>query len=550
MLKLIGKYRYELLFAGILIIYLINMFLDVMEVDAAQYANISMEMSYNKSFLQVFFRGEDYLDKPPLLFWMSSLSFLLFGISNFAYKLPSVLILLLGIYSTYRFAKLWYDKKTGMHAALILASSQAFFLITNDVRTDTALVGLVIFSVWQISLYIRKGNWINLILAAFGTGGAMLAKGPIGLVIPAVAIGTDLILKRDWKTIYKYQWLIFLGIVAVILLPMSYGLFMQFDLHPEKFVYNLQGPSGLRFYYWTQSFGRITGENYWDNDAPFFFFFHTILWDFQPWVLFFIPAIGVGIYRLINNRFKVDQNNEIINLSGFILILLALSLSKFKLPHYIFPIFPFAAIITASYIINLAENTFIKFGKVIFGILQLEWVAAALIFVFVFPPHNFLIPSIGICLLGLTWWIFLKQHGKDRIIVPILITAIGFNFIMSMHFYPNLLEYQGTAKAGKLFREQKNPEDELYVMLFWENAIDFYARKNTKTLERDQLAGMPTGSWLFTNQQGHDEINQFQLPLKQIAVFDYYKVSALKLKFLNKNTRDMTLRKVYLFERE
>ena len=549
MLKLIGKYRYEFLFAGILIIYLINMFLDVMEVDAAQYANISMEMSYNKSFLQVFFRGEDYLDKPPLLFWMSSLSFLLFGISNFAYKLPSVLILLLGIYSTYRFAKLWYDKKTGMHAALILASSQAFFLITNDVRTDTALVGLVIFSVWQISLYIRKGNWINLILAAFGTGGAMLAKGPIGLVIPAVAIGTDLILKRDWKTIYKYQWLIFLGIVAVILLPMSYGLFMQFDLHPEKFVYNLQGPSGLRFYYWTQSFGRITGENYWDNDAPFFFFFHTILWDFQPWVLFFIPAIGVGIYRLINNRFKVDQNNEIINLSGFILILLALSLSKFKLPHYIFPIFPFAAIITASYIINLAENTFIKFGKVIFGILQLEWVAAALIFVFVFPAHNFLIPSIGICLLGLTWWIFLKQHGKDRIIVPILITAIGFNFIMSMHFYPNLLEYQGTAKAGKLFREQKNPEDELYVMLFWENAIDFYARKNTKTLERDQLAGMPTGSWLFTNQQGHDEINQFQLPLKQIAVFDYYKVSALKLKFLNKNTRDITLRKVYLFER-
>ncbi|HPE58538.1 MAG TPA: hypothetical protein PK904_19185, partial [Bacteroidales bacterium] len=325
--------------------------------------------------------------------------------------------------------------------------------------------------------------------------------------------------------------------------------YMQFDLHPEKFVYNLQGPSGLRFYYWTQSFGRITGENYWDNDAPFFFFFHTILWDFQPWVLFFIPAIGVGIYRLINNRFKVDQNNEIINLSGFILILLALSLSKFKLPHYIFPIFPFAAIITASYIINLAENTFIKFGKVIFGILQLEWVAAALIFVFVFPAHNFLIPSIGICLLGLTWWIFLKQHGKDRIIVPILITAIGFNFIISMHFYPNLMEYQGTAKAGKLFREQKNPEDELYVMLFWENAIDFYARKNTKTLERDQLAGMQTGSWLFTNQQGHDEINQFQLPLKQIAVFDYYKVSALKLKFLNKNTRDITLRKVYLFER-
>jgi 4-amino-4-deoxy-L-arabinose transferase-like glycosyltransferase len=100
------------------------MLLDVMELDAAQYANISMEMSYNKSFLEIYYRGADYLDKPPLLFWLSSLSFMLFGVGNFAYKLPSVIILLLGIYSTYRFTQMWYSKQIASFAALIFASTQ------------------------------------------------------------------------------------------------------------------------------------------------------------------------------------------------------------------------------------------------------------------------------------------------------------------------------------------------------------------------------------------------------------------------------------------
>ena len=129
-----------------------------MDIDAAQYAVISMDMSRTKSFLHLYLQGHDYLDKPPLLFWMSSLSFILFGISNLTYKLPSVLIGILGIYSTYRFAKLWYSEEKAILSSLILASSQALFLITNDVRTDTILLGLVMFSVWQLGAYLKTTN--------------------------------------------------------------------------------------------------------------------------------------------------------------------------------------------------------------------------------------------------------------------------------------------------------------------------------------------------------------------------------------------------------
>jgi 4-amino-4-deoxy-L-arabinose transferase-like glycosyltransferase len=109
--SLLYQYRYIFCFGALGIVYFLNMFPDVMEADASQYAAISWEMLENGSYLQVFQRGLDYLDKPPLLFWLSSFSFKLFGVSNFTYKLPAVLVILMGIYATYRFTLHWHCKE-------------------------------------------------------------------------------------------------------------------------------------------------------------------------------------------------------------------------------------------------------------------------------------------------------------------------------------------------------------------------------------------------------------------------------------------------------
>ena len=140
-----SRVRYYAAIAGILLIYFLNLFIDIMDVDAAQYASISREMLDTNSWLQVFHRGADYLDKPPLLFWLSAVSLKIFGIHSFAYKLPSVLILLLGMFSFYKLALLFYDRKTSAAALLIVATTQAWLQITNDIRTDTILIGMLFF---------------------------------------------------------------------------------------------------------------------------------------------------------------------------------------------------------------------------------------------------------------------------------------------------------------------------------------------------------------------------------------------------------------------
>ncbi len=507
MKEFLWKYRYYLLFGGIFVVYFLNFFIDIMEVDAAQYSVISMEMSWTKSFLHVFEHGKDYLDKPPLLFWSTAISYLTFGISNFSYKLPSVLITLLGIYSTYRFAKMHYRKEIAIAAAFILASSQALFLITNDVRTDSMLLGLTMFSVWQMSAYLSTRKPLHFILLAFGIAGAMMSKGPLILVILAAAFGTEFLLKKQWRNIFNPRWILLLLIVAVLLFPMCYGLYTQFDLHPEKTVYGLEGPSGLRFFFWTQSFGRITGENYWSNDSGYFFFTHSILWDFQPWIFLFIPALFLKIKQCFQHiGKKIVSSDEFITLGGFVLIFIALSLSHYKLPHYIFVLFPFASIITAQFIYRLSDDVRSKVARWHFGFMQLFWIAALGILTIVFPVEQVFLPILLTGLFVLSWFAFRMLRGRtERMIYPIIIIAIGFNLVMATHFYPNLLSYQASSVVGQEIRE-KNLDVSLYA--YESHAIHFNARRFIPSWDTAELLEAEKGSLVFTTQAGFEEIDE------------------------------------------
>ncbi|MGL5889472.1 MAG: ArnT family glycosyltransferase, partial [Bacteroidia bacterium] len=130
-----------------LLVFAAALSVDVMDVDAAQYFGISRDLLSSDNWLEIKDRGHDYLDKPPLLFWLSALSFKIFGVSNWAYKLPSFLFAVLAVFSTVRLGQLLYDRKTGLLAGLMLASCLGVFIITNDIRTDTILLGSVSFAV-------------------------------------------------------------------------------------------------------------------------------------------------------------------------------------------------------------------------------------------------------------------------------------------------------------------------------------------------------------------------------------------------------------------
>ncbi|MEO1417763.1 MAG: glycosyltransferase family 39 protein [Bacteroidota bacterium] len=542
------RYIWALVFLGV--IYLLNMRIEIMEVDAAQYASISLEMMESGSFLEVYHRGDDYLDKPPLLFWLSALSFQIFGVNELAYKLPSVMVLLLGLYALFRFTRMWYDKETALLATTILGFTQAFFLITNDVRTDGLLTGWVIFAVWQLSSFIRSGSWGNLILGSLGVGLAMMTKGPIGLILPGAAIGADLLLKRQWKVIFHPQWLIFLLIVGASLIPMCIGLYQQFDLHPEKEVYGLEGPSGLEFFFWTQSFGRITGDIYWDNGAPSYYFFLTMLWDFQPWVLFFFPAWGIGLYRLVLSKFRVADTAEYMSLGGFTLGFLMLSLSNFKLPHYVFPLFPFAAILTARYILQLNGKLLQRLSYAQWGLMQIFALAVGAYFILGFPDGQILLPLVCLGLLGLAWWIWLKEQAQVRLLTSTLLVVFMLNLVMTVDFYPKLLSYQATNQVGRKVLAAQKAQDQFFFYKVYGQGLDFYAQRINQWVDWGKIPSYPPGTWILTNEEGLSDIEGMKTHYRIIETYYDYNVTSIKLPFLLAASREEMLKPLYLLEKE
>ena len=276
-------------FASLLLVYLVGFGIDVMDIDASQYAAISREMMLSGSYLQVFELGKDYLDKPPFLFWVSAFSMKIFGINNFAYKLPSLLFSLLAIFATYKFCLLYYKKEIALMAAVILASCQAFFLINHDVRTDTILMSWVIFSIWQLACWFKTDKIIYFFLGCAGIAGGMLTKGPIALLVPIFAFGSHFILMRNFKMFFKWQYILGVVVIAVLLLPMCYGLYQQFDLNPQKTVNGKTGVSGLRFFSGHKALGVSPANLPGIIIKIYFFFFKIYFGDFCPGYSYLSP---------------------------------------------------------------------------------------------------------------------------------------------------------------------------------------------------------------------------------------------------------------------
>ncbi len=544
------RYKYLLIFSGILIIYFLNLFIDVMDVDAAQYASISMEMSQTDSYLEVYHRGLDYLDKPPLLFWLSSISMKIFGYSNFAYKLPSFLLAILGVYSTFRFARLHYSRQIAIMAAVILATSQALFQITNDVRTDTNLLAFVIFSVWQLSAFLQTNKWKHLIFGFSGVALAMLAKGPIGMVAVVAALGTDFLIKREWKHIFNWKWLVGILVVAIWLVPMTYGLYNQFDLHPEKTAYGIKSPSGVKFFYWTQSFGRITGESSWKDDTSFFFFFHSILWDFQPWILFLVLGLITTVRSFFDRTSQkfAEYRKEYITLGGFVLVFLALSLSRFKLPHYVYVTFPFAAIIAARYLAGLQRSIAAVAGQLFFN--SLFWIILLVGSVLIFSPPNILLPVI-LGILFIVWWaviVNVKVHA-NKIFFATIVTGIAFNLNLSWSFYPQLIHgYQGSSTAGKMAWKH-NKQGAFFWYRAHDHTLDFYSKHIIDGRNLNTLSAMNSGDWVYTNSEGYRDILRDSLPFKVVTPLNDFPVAQLTLPFLLRESRAAHVDTCYLLER-
>ncbi len=549
-----NKNTFWLILSAIIGVHIIGAFsIPLMDIDAAQYASISREMLERNSYLQIYDLGKDYLDKPPMLFWLSALSMKIFGIYDWAYRIPSLLFLGVALFATFQFAKLKYNQTIAYLAVLVLASCQAFFLISHDVRTDTMLMGWVALSIWLIAKWAASNKWSDFIWAMVAIAGGMMTKGPIALVVPVLAFAPQWFFEKKWTYFFKPIYLLGILVIAVLLIPMSWGLYQQYDLQPGKLINNIPIKSGLRFYYWTQSFGRYTGENYYREMSYPTFLLENMFWSFLPWIFIFLWAFVAKAVTIVKEGlFKVGA--ERISFFGFLLTYLVLSRSQAQLPHYIFVVFPLAATLVAAHLAPLLEKSdrlsvavkwFYRFHLFLFFILLL---AMGLIINIPFGKMGWW----GVFILFGTFFymlnLFMSKKGLvQKWITMSLVLMIGLNLIMNSFFYPNLLKFQwGNQLVNMASAQNLDIKKVASYKIPNSYAFHYYGQHIFPVIKDSSL--LKEGQWLVADS----------LPAKQVMV-DFpnskilykgnrFHVTLLTLQFLNPATRAAELTPFVLME--
>lgn len=534
------------------LVYLVGLFIPLMENDSAQHASMAMKMVLNNDFLHIYKGNAPYLDKPHLHFWFSAWSMQLFGINQVAYRLPALLFLALGAFYTFKLSKLLYPQ-SGHIAALLFLVSQTIILSGHDVRTDAVMTGAVIIGVYNLVAFLREGKWVHAVGGGLGMAMALGSKGMVGVGIIGLFVLCYLLYSREWRGLLR--WNLALVVLSFVLgiAPVVYAYYVQFDLNPDLIVHGRQGVSGVRFILWDQSFNRFSGDDFGATNSDYLFFFHSLLWMFIPFSLPLYGAIFRKSAGLLKHGFKRMPNYEFLTIGGFWTVMLVFSFSEFKLPHYLNSMIPMLSVLGAAYLMELYRRESQVETKV-YLFFHCLLIAAGLALIgyisgVAFPPQNgfqyFALVLVGLGMVWLVRMLFSKHHVVVRYIYSGVLFAVTLNLFLNSQLYPALAQYQA---GWQVARELKADDgslamspDEILLLDHYTNwTLDFYTATNIRRVPEREVA-LLKGQYLLVKSKDLERMQGEGLETETLMEAYQYRITQVKPAFLNPDTREAQL---------
>ncbi|MFA6085314.1 ArnT family glycosyltransferase [Mucilaginibacter sp.] len=543
-----NKPFYLILFVLALVVNFIGIGIDFFSDDPGLYASISRALIYKQDLLQLFSYNANWLDKPHFPFWAIFVSFKLFGVSVWAYRLPALLFFLLSLLYTYLFARRFYTKEIAVTAVLIVMTAQHVLLSNVDVRAEPYLMGLIIGSIYHIARLYERYTLADLLLATLLTACAIMTKGIFVIVAIYGALLGQLIFQKKFTDLFKAKWWLLFLATFIFTLPELYSLYVQFDMHPEKIVFGRHNVSGIRWFLWDSQFGRFvnSGPIVQQKSGDVFFFIHTLLWAFAPWCLFFYYAL----FKTLKSIWQKVKLAEYYTLSGGLFLLLLFSLSRFQLPFYTNPIFPLFAIITAPYFYRQLSRLGDAYWKII------QWIGVVLLPLITIAIHIYLKPAgnawfIADCLLfgAISFFIIIKVSPLRQKAFLLNCCAVLFaNFYMNTTFFKILASYCGQITAASYVNQPQNNGQHIYSVNASNNIFQFYCKRPVDFVAIDEFKNFPSGqkSIFYFSQPSIDYLIKNHVDFKVIKTFTNYPQENILPAFINKETRYKVLDRVYL----
>jgi 4-amino-4-deoxy-L-arabinose transferase-like glycosyltransferase len=241
------------------------------EPDEARYAEIAREMLQSGNLLVPHLNYVAYVEKPPLLYWLTTLSFWILGVSEFAARLPVALCAMVGILATYFFALRAFGRRHAILAAAILATTPMYALMAQVITTDMTLTALVTIATFSLYLHWHEGGrWCWIAYVAMGL--AVLTKGPVGAALPILSMLIWLALNRELHgAIARFRAVPGLLLTTLIAAPWFV-------------VMTIREPGFADFYFIGEHLRRAFEPDYSHSEA-FYFYVPVLAIGMLPWTL-------------------------------------------------------------------------------------------------------------------------------------------------------------------------------------------------------------------------------------------------------------------------
>jgi len=306
--------------------------------DEPRYAQVAREMMQRHDWVTPTLGGRAWLEKPPLYYWQAIIAYRIFGVRDWAARIPSAVDASLIVLAAYFFLR---KLRPGVHldGALMTASVAGLVGFAHSASTDMPLAAM--FSLAMFAWYAWWETSQRTYLAAFYVFIALaaLAKGPIAPALAGVIIVLFAVAARNVRLILRTLWIPGIALFVVVALPWYV-------------VIQARQPEFFRTFILEHNLARF-GSNLYHHEQPVWFYLPVMLLALVPWVVFVAAAIFEIARAWWAERSRLFESGDALNcffLLWLVIPVVFFSLSRSKLPGYILPGIPAGPLLVAEYV--------------------------------------------------------------------------------------------------------------------------------------------------------------------------------------------------------
>ncbi len=450
-----NRWALSLFIGTTIFIFFWNIWLnDLWIPNEAFYGEAAREILENKNPFDIFYNYEPRFNKPPMTYYLVAISFLIFGISEFAARLPIVLSALGSIFFTYKIGKELYSQKVGLASAAVMAFSFQFAINSRYASPEIPLTFFFTGTLYFFIVGYRRKDWKYILISYIFLGLTVLTKGfPYIIVIGGIVILYILFENRFQikKFLSDINFLkLYIGLPLVIAIGFSWYFYMFFK-YGEPFLEVTLNETLKRALHKESKFTDI------------FFYIPVILWGFLPYSLLFF-------YSLATIKGKI--NKLLFPLTWFFVMFIIFTIAKGKIPVYLIQAYPAMSVIVGYFLINHnPENKITKniyHGLFIITAVIIMLVNVFIIYKFQLDPLYYISAVIPLIIL---------LRYKEIILLPFISFLITF-FIFTVSILPEVEKFRPYDKIGRIVKDNV-PNKNIPLIVenyFWHN-LPFYTER-------------------------------------------------------------------------